>query len=167
VNNTADEYIQSGLQWTMQGDSDRAEYFFLKAYEIHQDAAILSTLGWFYGIHLGQMEAGFRYFRRAIRYNPGSGDAYNECGNLLFRAGLEKEALKWFHKSLTCRNNSKAHYVLYNLAVVYNNMNRPERSIQYLNQAISLAPQFAKAEKFLGDLQNKLSGRTVQNPDYT
>jgi Tfp pilus assembly protein PilF len=167
VNTTAEQYIQTGLQYTMQGDSDRAEYFFLKAYEIDQNAGILSTLGWFYGIHLARMEDGFKYFRRAIRYNPKSGDPYNECGNLLFRAGLEREALKWFHKSISCKDNSKAHYVLYNLAVVYNNMNRPERSIQYLNQALSIQPAFKKAEKFLADLQNKLSGKMVQNPDYS
>ncbi len=161
MNTTAEHYIQTGLQFTMKGDADRAEFYFLKAYEIEQNSTVLSTLGWFYGIHLNRLEEGFKYFRRAVRCNPDSGDAYNECGNLLFRAGLEKESMKWFHKSLTCRDNSKAHYVLFNLAVVYYNLNRPERSIQYLNQALNIAPDFKKAEKFLADIQKKLSGKAA------
>lgn len=152
----AGEFLKTGLDLAVGGEIDRAEYFLLKSYEIEQGQRTCSTLGWFYGLLLNRPLEGFKYFRRAIKYNPSSGDAYNECGNLLFRAGYSKESLKWFHRSLRSKDNTRAHYVLYNLAVVYNRLNRPERSLRYLNLALRKSPDFASAEKLLREVRRTL-----------
>lgn len=156
----AEQYIKQGMVCATDGESDRAEYFFLMAYEMVQNERTLSTLGWFYGLHLGRVEEGFKFFRRAIRHKPQSGDSYNECGNLLFRAGMAKESLKWFHRSLKCDENPRKHFVLYNLAVVYHQLNRSERSLRYLNLALRFKPDFDRAKTFLEELRNELSRKS-------
>ena len=156
----AESYIKQGMECATEGDVDRAEFYFLKAYELRQDGDVLSALGWFYGLHLGRTEEGFRYFRRAIRHDPDSGDPYNECGNLLFRAGMARDSLKWFHRSLKCEKNPRKHFILYNLAVVYHQLNRPERSLRYLNLALRFKSDFERAQTFLDEIRNELSYRS-------
>ncbi len=161
VNTQATEFMKEGVRLALAGESDRAEYYLLKSYEIKPGAKILSTLGWFYGLHLGNRADGFRYFRRAAFYDSNSGDPYNECGNILFRDGRIQDSLKWFHRSLRCKNNSKKHFVLYNLAVVYSKLNRPERSLRYLNLALRYEPDFARARDLLGHIKTRMDDCTL------
>lgn len=155
--------MQEGMRLAMNGDSDRAEYYLLKSYELESDAKILSTLGWFYGLHQGKLQDGFRYFRRAIFYDRESGDAYNECGNLLFRANRLQESLKWFHRALRCSKNERKHYALYNLAVVYRRLNRPERSLRYLNLALRFKPDFKQAGDLVMEVKKEIMFRELQD----
>ncbi len=152
----ARKYMEEGVKAALRGKNELAEFLLLKSYELDPGAESCYRLGWFYGLHLGNEERGFRYFRRAVRYNPTSGDPYNECGNLLLRNGKVKESVKWFHRSLKCQNNPRKHFSLYNLAVVYRAWNRPERSIRYLNLALRHEPAFHRANRLLLELKNEM-----------
>jgi Tfp pilus assembly protein PilF len=152
----AKQYTEEGLRNAVAGNRDLAEYQLLKAHELHPSFRSCSTLGWFYGIHLESLEEGFRYFRKAIRHAPLSGDSYNECGNLLLKRGKVKESVKWFHRALRCEENPRKHFVLYNLALVYTMWNRPERSVRYLNLALRFQPDFLKARHLLMELKSDL-----------
>lgn len=155
----AEEHLREGLGLAIKGDTEKAEYFLLNSYELLANEKIASALGWFYGVRLNRPMDGFRYFRRAVRYKPESGDLYNECGNILFRNGHWKESLKWFHRAHLCQEISRPDYVLYNLAIVYHKLNRPERSRRYLRLALRQNPRFNQAKALLDRLQSETPPR--------
>ena len=150
--NEATDLFKLFQKQTRLGNFDIAEFLLLKSIEIEPDADKYTCLGWFYGAMGGQEKRALHAFRQAIRQDPAYGDAYNELGALVLQIGRPTQAIKWFRKALKVGHCSKPHFALYNLALIFRDINRPERSKRYLNLALKIEPGFQTAHEFLSEL---------------
>lgn len=126
------------------GDIERANFYFLKAMEEDENHESLFYLGLIENQDGNYREA-LSYYYRAILLNPEYGNPCNEIGVILLRHGRDREAVFWLNRSIRCAINDAPHIPLFNLATLYKMWNRPERSLQYLHKAITIAPSFKEA----------------------
>ncbi len=126
------------------GDIERANFYFLKAMEEEENYESLFYLGLIENQDGNYREA-LSYYYRAILINPDYGNPCNEIGVILLRHGRDREAVFWLKRSIRCSVNDAPHIPLFNLATLYKMWNRPERSLQYLHKAITIAPYFTEA----------------------
>ncbi len=145
MNEEAKDFYDLGIKALQNGNTDVAEYCLLKSAEIEPSEITYGCLGWFYGTIDMQEKRALRYFRKAIMQNPANGDLYNDYGALLLKIGHYNESIKWFLRAVRLTDSSKRHYALYNLALVYHNIQRPERSLRFLKKAIEQKPDFDEA----------------------
>jgi tetratricopeptide (TPR) repeat protein len=153
VHPQAKDYYDLALSCNKEGNSEAAEYYFHSALEFGNDARIFHALGLCCAQKEGRELEAFRLFRRAIRTNAEFADAYNDCGVMLLRLGMFQKSAKWFHKALKINSKERKHFALYNLAVLYKKMRRPERSIRYLHLALKLEKDFFQAKKLLQQIE--------------
>ncbi|MBX7057443.1 MAG: hypothetical protein K1X75_05210 [Leptospirales bacterium] len=158
-------FYQEGVSEAQAGNYDAAEFFLLKSIEIDATGGAYASLGWLYGSVLKQEHSAFRCFRNAIRLNSENGDHFNDCGALLLKAGRARESVKWFLRALRCPECTRRHLTLYNLAIVYRRWNRPERSRRFLNLALKIDPEFARARAMLKDIEGELSSLQSDRAD--
>ncbi len=139
------------VEMAYDGRLEAAEYLFLQALELDGGQAGYSGLGWFYGFTGNDRDA-LRAFRRGLACGGESGDLCNEIGVFLLRRGKVQRAIRWLNRALrapSCRNR---HLALYNLALAFRRLNRPERSRRYLRLALRERPEFPEALDFLTEL---------------
>ncbi len=138
----------SAVKSICSGNLDSAEYFLLALSENDPDAKSYAFLGWLYGSQGRERDAVRCYFK-AVRQDPDSGFPYNDFGVYLIGTGRSEASVKWFLKALHCRKFEQKHISLYNLALLYQIWNRPERSARFLNLALVYSPDFTEAVELL------------------
>ena len=147
LNAEADYFYKQGVQAIFDENYDAAEFFLLKSLEIESSEVIYGCLGWLYGTLLGEEKKALAFFRKAILQNPENGDLYNDYGALLLKMGRLEESIKWFSRAVRLAKSQKKHFALYNLALVYHNRRRPQRSLAYLRLALKCQPAFQEARQ--------------------
>ncbi len=71
-----------------------------------------------------------------IRKNPKLMMGYIDLASAYSTAGKDKESLKILHKALSLANTENEKYIcFYNIAVVYLNLNNPDKALTYANKA--------------------------------
>lgn len=75
--------------------------------------------------------------------NPDDPKLMAAMGNIYFDAGLWNEARVWYERSLSVAPGDVN--VITDLAVVFRNLQQPQRTIELLDQAISLSPDHWQA----------------------
>ena len=125
-------------------DLDRAEYYLKTILEKEEDHEAYFYLGMILNMK-NDSDKALYYFYKSLQIESEYGNASNEIGVLLLRLGKEKESVYWFKKAIKSRHNEALHIPLFNLAMIYKLWNRPERSLQYLHQAIKQKPDFREA----------------------
>lgn len=146
---------QSGIEKAAEGNYDAAEYHLLQSLEIEPMVTVYATLGWLYASHFNEFKRAMRMFRKAIRMSPDDGDLLNDFGALLIKMSQPGRALKYFHRSIRAEVCTRQHYALYNMALIYRNWNRPERSRRYLNLSLRYKPGFTIALELLDKIQTE------------
>ena len=158
MNNFAEDFIKDnnalGKFFFRDGQIQRAVYHFSLSLE-HED----NEESYFYlGLVSNQSRKykdAWKYFYKSIQTNPEYGNSCNEIGVILLRLGKEKEAVFWLKRSIHCKWNDARHVAYYNLATLYKIWNRPERSLQYLHQAIEMEPNFEEAKKLREEILSR------------
>lgn len=145
------ENKELGKVYFKEGNFERSAYHFSLSLEEdeHEEAYFYMGL---ISNHTKRIREALNYFYKSIQKNPDYGNPCNEIGVILLRHGREKEAVYWLKRSIRCNFNDARHVAYYNLATLYKLWNRPERSLQYLHQAIGLEPNFPEALKLRQDL---------------
>ncbi len=145
------DFFHRGIDLFRKGDLDRAEYCF-RAYLEEEE----SYEGYFYlGLVMSQrnkLEEALEFFYKSVLLDSEFGNACNEIGIILLRMGKDKDAVFWLKKSLRCSRNDAPHISFFNLATLYKLWNRPERSLQFLNKAMEIQPEFPEAERLKREL---------------
>ena len=124
-----------GKDFFNSGDMERAGFYFFES---------LFYLGLIENQD-GNYRGALSFYYRAILIDPEYGNPCNEIGVILLRHGRDREAVFWLKRSIRCSINDAPHIPLFNLATLYKMWNRPERSLQYLHKAITIAPYFTEA----------------------
>ena len=143
--------LNSGKSFFKNSEFDSAEYYFSKSLEFSDNIEAFFYLGMISNIK-SKTDLALYYFYKALEVDPDYGNASNEIGVILLRSGREKDSLYWFRKSLKSRINDAIHIPLFNLAMIYKQWNRPERSLQYLYRALEEKPDFEEAIKMRNSL---------------
>lgn len=129
-----------------------------------------------------QVEAQAAELRQLLAASPGDRGLMVALGNLYFDAARWEEARLWYENGLEGGGNDPN--VVTDLAVVYRNLQRPERSLELLQQATAVDPdhwqawyntvivlhfdlhRHDEAEKALSELE-RLEASGVGVPDLT
>ncbi len=91
----------------------------------------------------GELEEAVQLFRRAIKIDPNSADAYNNLGNALAMMGKNEEAIEAFRRSIELYpDNELAASPYYNLGLALISIGQWEKGTKAFCQAISLDPNF-------------------------
>ena len=143
--------LETGKLFFKNCEFDSAEYYFSGSLEVSETAECYFYLGMIDNMRK-RTEKALYYFYKALEIEPDYGNASNEIGVILLRSGREKDSLFWFKKSLKSRINDAIHIPLFNLAMIYKQWNRPERSLQYLYRALEAKPDFEEAIKMRNTL---------------
>ncbi|WP_247896258.1 tetratricopeptide repeat protein [Azospirillum argentinense] len=108
---------------------------------------------------LGRMEAAIRWFRRAVRLQPGWADVWAALADACRRAGRWKEAAAAFAMVLALSPADGA--ALVNLAVLERAAGHPRAAVRRLRRALALDPRQAGTWNNLGNALRDL-GATAQ-----
>ncbi len=158
----AENFYKKGLYAISIEDYDAAEFFLLKSIELGGFGASYGCLGWLCGTIFKQELRALYFFRRAIIKDSKNGDLYNDYGALLLKLGHFRHSIKWFLRAVSLSLTHKKHFPLYNLAIVYRNWKRPERSLRCLRLALEYQPDFSEARKlYYSILKNDLKTSSV------
>ena len=151
----AQESYERAIEEAGRDNYDAAEYYLLHSLEIEAHVNAYATLGWLYASRTERYRDAIRVFRKAIRLAPHDGDLYNDFGALLIKMNESGRALKWFHRALKCESCSRRHYALYNMALIYRDWKRPERSRRYLHLCLHHKPDFSVARELLQRIEQE------------
>ena len=152
---TGDVYHQAGVEALMARRYSEALGNLIEASKnLPKDAAVWTNLGLAYA-NKGDFAKAEESWKRALTLNAKWTDARLNLGALMMRQKRLKEAeamLKEAAKDLAYLNQ---HQVYYNLALLYQQINRPLVAEQQLKLAVDHSPDFCEAWYRLGNLQKE------------
>ncbi|MEQ8353381.1 MAG: hypothetical protein RH862_18045 [Leptospiraceae bacterium] len=147
------ETIQQAMDLAAQGKMEPAEYFLLRAHEIDPSSSVGCVLGWFYAQQMKDQAKGDHYLFKAVLQDRRNATSTLELAVYLYETHRLDRACAWFYRCLRCPDKKVHPVALYFLARIYQQWNRPERSLRYLNLALKLKPDFEAANRFLNRLK--------------
>jgi tetratricopeptide (TPR) repeat protein len=94
------------------------------------------------------------FFKRTVKYNPGSARAFNDFGIAYREAGREEEAIRAFRKTIEINPQHADAYS--NLANLYNSLGEKEEAIALFEKAIEINPYYTQAYNNLGNVYGSM-----------
>ena len=135
--------------------NEEAEYMLLHSLDFEETHLQYMKLGYIYSIQIHRLHDAAGAYRKALQLNKDDAEIMILLGEVLYRAGKKQEALNCFLnaiKSNPCRYTYRAYFFL---ALLYQNWNRPERSLRFLNLCLKCKSDYIPAVKMLNLLKNK------------
>lgn len=137
--------LVSGEYWTLGecyeklGDPTKAEEVFLKAIELQPEAWLYTLLGQFYGKH-GQDSKAEAAFKRGLELDPANCSSHLLVSTYYRRAKRHPEAIAAYQSAIKyCDSNERKVEILNNMGAVYRTMQKPDKSAEAYEHALSLA----------------------------
>jgi len=134
---------------------DKAEYILLHSLDIEKTYEQYMKLGKLYALYMNRIEEAAAVFQKALQYNQESTEANSLTGEMLFRIGRKQEALSYLTRAIQGPADPLQYRAYYFLAILYQNWNRPERSVRFLNLCLKCKSDYVPAVKMLNHLKNK------------
>ncbi len=113
-------------------------------------------LGWTYAM-LQLYELAIEECRKALRIDPGFGNAYNDIGAWLVELGRDEEAIAWFEQAIVAPRYAARGYPWFNLGRVHERNGRWREAIACYEAALAEQPHYAEARSSLRLLQARLN----------
>jgi len=144
----ADEMIKKNKKET-------AEYILLHSLDFEVTCEQYRKLGKLYSVHSNRLEEALDAYRKALSICSQSAELKIMIGEILFRMNRRHEANLQLTEALQEKSSSLHYRAYYLLAVLFQNWNRPERSVRYLNLSLKCREDYLPAVKMLNYLKNK------------
>ena len=139
----SDSYYDIGLSYSVQGNFDKAIYYYNKSLEINPN----SIATWFSKSNLlfnnGDFEEALISIENALKIEPRNTLALSNKGVILFELGKFDQALFYYNKSIEINPNDAG--VWYNKGIILNNLNRHQEAVLVYDKATSLNPFLVEA----------------------
>jgi tetratricopeptide (TPR) repeat protein len=156
-------YFYLGIIAKEQGDTSKAIQLFEKTlvYDDKHYNAIMQ-LGNIYAV--SQDKKAIVFYDRAIKVNEFSDEALYAKGLYLQRESQYKDAVSLYET--VARMNPAHIFCRYNLGYINGVFGNYQKAIEYLDQAIDLAPEYAEAYTLRGNMKEQLKNSTGAYNDY-
>lgn len=156
---TAHQYIESGIAYGNQGLYDKAIEEFKKALEIDANNYKAYYLIGFVYSHKNMPDEAIAYYKKSIEIEPNFANAYLDLGIDYNVKGLHDEAISIYEKALALKNpmliEPKLFFkVYYNLAGGYKEKNLLDKAIWAYQKAIEIDPENYNSYVNLGIIYN-------------
>jgi type IV pilus assembly protein PilF len=93
----------------------------------------------------GMPEKAMEYFQTAVKLKPDYSEAHNAIGKLYAQLGKTDEALQAFQQALANPFYQTPHYVLFNIALLYEKQNNQQMALTYYQRALQANKNYAAA----------------------
>ncbi|MGB9665134.1 MAG: tetratricopeptide repeat protein [Ignavibacteria bacterium] len=132
--NSAETFLNIGINFKKKGMLDSAEHYFIKSIQKKPNLPIAhNNLGNLY-LQKNLIEQSELHLTKAIQINPEYFEAYNNLGVLFVRRGDDTTAYQFFRKSIELNPFFAEGY--FNLALYFYNKNLIDSSLHYYQLAI-------------------------------
>jgi len=134
------------------GNSEAAEYLYHAALEYDiGSATVYRLLGKLYSRMPGKRREAIESYQTSFDMKQSARVAC-AIGDLYLAHHERHEAVRWYHAALAAPESSVNHLILFQLARIYLEWKRPERSRRYLKLAMRCKKNFSKARHLLETL---------------
>jgi len=116
------------------------------------DAAVFLVLGRVYK-SMGELELAREAFAAALSGDKVRAPAANELGLIAVRQGALEQAVDYFATALKAAPGN--HLIAFNLGAAYHDLGQFDKAAYFYRRTLSLAPEYAKAERALTRLQRR------------
>lgn len=157
--------LDLGVGYLRQGDYQRAKEKLNRALDIDpKNAVVHATFGLLFQLE-GESDLAERYFRDAIRYDPGDAQARNSYGAFLFSQQRYREAAEQLEKAVENRFYTNRPTVFENLGVAYTRLGDMDSADYAFTRSVQLNPDQPRALLELAtirfDQQNYVESREL------
>ena len=150
------EYFDRAYQMQLNGNIENAIIEYQTSINIFPTAKAHTFLGLAYSLQ-GNFELAIEECKNAISLEPTFSNPYNDIGTYFLKLEKDDEAISWFEKALSIRNNNLAYLSFFNLGKIFENKGDWMKALSYFNKAILVNPDFEPAQDELIKLSTLLN----------
>jgi len=149
--NHAAIYVNMGIAYRNEGNSDNAIECYEKAIRLSPDLAEpYYNMGNVYYYGKGNYDKAMEYYEKAVELKPDYAEAYNNMGNTYISKYNYEKAIECYEKAIELKPDLVESY--YNVGAVYYLRSNYNKAIHYSQKAIELNPNYAEAYIVMGNI---------------
>ena len=150
------KYFESAYEFQMQGELEKAVFYYKKSLEIEQTAEGYTFLGWTYSF-MGKLEAAMAECHKAIAADPDFGNPYNDIGVYYLQMGKLDAAIPWLEKAKKARRYENPEFAYCNLGKIYELKGLWPRAMEEYKKALAIQKDYLPARVGLVRLETYLN----------
>ncbi len=139
------EYFDRAYQMHLNGNIENAIKEYQTSIYIYPTAKAHTFLGLAYSLQ-GNFEQAIKECKNAISIEPAYSNPYNDIGIYLLKLEKDDEAVCWFEKALSMKDNDAAYLSLFNLGKIYEKKGDWLKALSYFNETILVNPNYEPAQ---------------------
>jgi Tfp pilus assembly protein PilF len=148
----AQDYFELAYELQMQGELDRAMYYYGRSIDCVESPEAYTFMAWTESMR-GNFEPAIRLCRHAISLDPEFGNPLNDLGAYLLALDRPMEAIPYLEQAVKAPRYLTYHYAHYNLGRAYEKLGHRERAQREYRRALELDSSYALARDAMERLQ--------------
>ncbi|RMD87086.1 MAG: tetratricopeptide repeat protein [Calditrichaeota bacterium] len=138
------KYFKMAYEFQMQGEFEKAIFYYKKSLEIEPTAEAYTFLGWTYSF-MGRLEEAIEQCQKAIAIDPEFGNPYNDIGAYLLQMGKFDEAIPWLEKAKKAKRYENPEFPYCNLGRIYELKGLWPLAVEEYKKALEIRPDYEPA----------------------
>jgi tetratricopeptide (TPR) repeat protein len=152
----AKKYFELAYKHQMEGDLDKAVFFYKKSLETEKTAEAYTFLGWTYSF-MGKYQKAIDECLKAIDVDPDFGNPYNDIGSYYMSLGRLDDAVLWLKKAKKAKRYISPEFAYVNLGRVYELKGLFFEAMEEYREALKVNSSYQPAKSALGRLEALLN----------
>ncbi len=148
----AQDYFELAYEMQMQGDLDRAMYYYTRSLDCIESPEAYTFMAWTESMR-GHFERAIELCRKAIGLDSDFGNPWNDLGAYLLALDRPQEAIPYLEQALRSPRYLTYHYAHYNLGRAYEKIGDRSRARDKFRAALEIEPSYALAREALERLR--------------
>lgn len=148
----AQDYFELAYEMQMQGDLDRAMYYYTRSLDCVESPEAYTFMAWTESMR-GSFERAIELCRLAIELDADFGNPWNDLGAYLLALDRPQEAIPYLEQALKSPRYLTYHYAHYNLGRAYEKIGDRARAREKFQAALDMEPSYALAREALDRLR--------------
>lgn len=148
----AQDYFELAYEMQMQGDLDRAMYYYTRSLDCVESPEAYTFMAWTESMR-GNFERAIELCRQAIDMDSDFGNPWNDLGAYLLALDRPHEAIPYLEQAIKSPRYLTYHYAHYNLGRAYEKIGDRARAREKFRAALEIEPSYALAREALDRLR--------------
>lgn len=148
----AQDYFELAYEMQMQGDLDRAMYYYARSLDCVESPEAYTFMAWTESMR-GNFERAIELCRQAIDMDSDFGNPWNDLGAYLLALDRPHEAIPYLEQAIKSPRYLTYHYAHYNLGRAYEKIGDRARAREKFRAALEIEPSYALAREALDRLR--------------
>lgn len=148
----AQDYFELAYEMQMQGELDRAMYYYGRSLDCVQSPEAYTFMAWAESMR-GNFDKAIELCRKAIDLDPDFGNPWNDLGAYLLALDRPAEAVPYFEQALRAPRYLTYHYAHYNMGRAFEKLGDVQAACDKYREALVEEPTYALARDALERLR--------------